>query len=518
MNCSRFLTRLLLLVALIAWSVSAWAVATPTVIQYKSDTAVGTLSAGVSTWKVNLPNPSIAGNCIIVGAWVGISSDTIGVSDDKSNTYQTGVTQLNDGTNATSLKAVFAPNVAGGTQRITVTFSGTTPQFVQVMVAEFSNVDTGSTVDGQNGALISSGSSLAPGSFTTASDGDLIIWLGAVSGVTGGMATNITAPDTWTAGANMTGLLYANDSHMALAYRVQATHGAINPSMTWAAGSAALNSASCIGFALKAASSAQGGDLAAGIRVRGGALQGLSNDTDYGTWTSVTAPVFQVNVIGNMIAVGWTGKLGNHITSITSSPSLTWDITDAAPSDSGGGTNNNSVQWVWAANATPGTTYAITFNHATTANGYQYNIFDISGAATTNAAVFDKKTNASTNNTTAPTQGNTATLTGPSITPTNTNELLMTVIQEDQETVTGMALGYFAAVDIGVYATSKGEGDQGLGIYYASSNSAQAMNIVYSGYESGVTGPQWYTSSVVAFKAPAAASGAPMRSLLGVGK
>jgi hypothetical protein len=458
--------------------------AVPTLLQSKVDAAEANPLSFIHTWKTNLPNPSQAGNCLVVVVTAGNSSPPITVSDDKGNTWNS-TTMVSDVPSNNSLEIFYALNVVGGTQLITVNFGSGNFDFDQVMLLEFNNVAAVGALDAQVGQT-TSGTSLSSGSMTTTADGDLIIGAAVVDGF-----GSQTAPMTWTAGSGFTFAATSDTNYMAVQYQIQGTHGAINSSMT-----SSLNGSSAItkAIALKASAGSQGAPNPAGIRVRKVDVESLGV-TPYGTYSGTTW-TFQLAVDGNLIAAGWTGKATSKVTSVTSNPPLTW-VSTATSSDGITG-SLNSVQWWYAAGASPGTLYTITFN-GSPPGSFTVNLFDISGAA---ASPFDTYANA-VGYAPRPNTGETGVpVNGPLITPSTSNGLILAVQQEDQHTVVNASPGYFEAYDVGVYSGPSGEGDQGLMAYYNPNTLAVQVVWIYNGYEAGVTGgAAAYDSQAIAFKA-----------------
>ena len=465
--------------------------AVPTLLQAKSDTAIGNPFNYLTVWKVNLPNPAQAGNCLVVVATAFTSTQTFSVSDDKGNIWNT-TTVVNDGPSNVTLQVFYALNVAAGTQKITINFPGGNHNGEQVQLFEFNNVAAVSALDAETGQ-VTSGSTIGPGGITTNLAGDLIITSAVIDGCPGG-CSSVTAPMTWTPGSGATMAILDNGSYLATQFQVQSVQGAISPTLT---SSMVSTSAIAKVIALKASASSQGAANPAGIRVRHIESQTTGNGTVYNNYTG-TSFTFQLPVDGNLIAYGWTGSSSNKPTTITSSPALTWGHC-AASSDQPTG-SINSTWWWYAVGATPGTLYSVTISgFGSTPHNLQANIFDISGAA---ASPFDVCASSTGNNLTHPTPGETGVLVnGPLITPSTSNGLILAEQQEDQDTVVNVTPGTYDAVDIGVYAGPAGEGDQGLMAYVNPDTSAVQVVWNYSGYENGVTGVGAYCSQAIAFKA-----------------
>src|SRR2546422_852549 len=126
--------------------------ATPTLIQQVRQTASNDWQGAAPTFplKLQLPNLSTAGNCLILGFTRDVTAGvTVTVTDDKSNTWTAGpdVADTNQ-----HCSIFYSLNIASGTRVITVTFTGGTPGFVQGNLSEFSNIATSAVSDGTSTA------------------------------------------------------------------------------------------------------------------------------------------------------------------------------------------------------------------------------------------------------------------------------------------------------------------------------------------------------------------------------
>src|SRR5215469_5486210 len=144
------------------------ATAVPTLVQH---VATGMDRWPVTTLAINLPNPAGGGNALILGVQFKSVGSISSVSDNKSNKWVAGPTVVNTAYSQ-QMSLYYCLNAIGGTQNITVTFSGlqSTPGFPQAVVSEFYNVATAAALDGSAG----NASSLSPGTITTTVSGDLI--------------------------------------------------------------------------------------------------------------------------------------------------------------------------------------------------------------------------------------------------------------------------------------------------------------------------------------------------------
>lgn len=87
--------------------------------QYQAASGNGTSTTPVT---VSLPSPSLAGSTLVLGVTTGDGFAPT-ITDDKSNTWTTGPTQLTSG-NA-SVYSFYKRNATAGTQVITASFGGT---------------------------------------------------------------------------------------------------------------------------------------------------------------------------------------------------------------------------------------------------------------------------------------------------------------------------------------------------------------------------------------------------------
>lgn len=159
---------------------------------------------------------------------VGISSygmPTASVTDNKGNTY-TALTGTANGPSGAACKLYYCANPTVGTGH-TVTFSQGL-SYPVISVAVFSGVTTTSPFDVENGANSTTNTSLAPGSVTPTANGEVLISVlslaAAYSGLGIDSSFSIAQSQAYSGGNNMGG---------AIAYYVQPTAAAINPTWSW---------------------------------------------------------------------------------------------------------------------------------------------------------------------------------------------------------------------------------------------------------------------------------------------
>lgn len=167
-------------------------------------------------------NTTGANFCVIgVSPASSISSFT-GVSDSQGNTW-TGLTPADNGSD-TEAVIYYAKNV---TTNASHTFSAA-GIVLAIVAACFSNVNTTSPFSTQNGAFTAAATTVATGSITPGGNGALIVSMFGTCTAASSIAVDsgMTIIDTqpWVVGNNCGG---------ALAYKVQTTAAAINPTWTY---------------------------------------------------------------------------------------------------------------------------------------------------------------------------------------------------------------------------------------------------------------------------------------------
>ena len=100
--------------------------ATPTLVQHTaSTTSPSNKGAGGNLFRFTLPNPVLAGNCLVFGiSYQWDAARTIAITDNNGNTWPTSpAVTVTDGANV--ITAIFVlPNANAGATRTTVTFDG----------------------------------------------------------------------------------------------------------------------------------------------------------------------------------------------------------------------------------------------------------------------------------------------------------------------------------------------------------------------------------------------------------
>jgi len=382
---------------------------TPTLVQH---VATGMDSQPVTSLSIPLPNPAGAGNALILGVQFQSVGSVASVTDDQGNTWVAGPTVT--GNYHQTMSLYYALNVIGGTQKITVTFSGlgSAAGLPQAVVSEFYNVAQVSALDGSS----ASGSSLNAGAITTTAPGDLIYHWGVdFSDHYGGGTFNGTSI---TAGSGFTLLSADLQVGSSDQYQVQANAGSINPAFT-VSGSATWGS---LALALKSANA--GTPPPQGIRI-------VHIQHTYLSGESMPPITMQFPSSGNLL-VGLYDSGDVLITGVTDNAHNTWV---SAASTTGGGADT-PAQIVYAANATTSPNLSgikVTLTGTTRTDDFLV-LYDITGAA---SSPFDIASTASGN------QANQGNLTTASITPSTVNGLVLSVTSIYFHTINGtVGLGY----------------------------------------------------------------------------
>ncbi len=446
--------------------------ATPTMVQSVSHPVTGVT---IAYWKMNLPDPTLAGNALVLGCSWGSGSNGLTVADDKSNAWKSGPV-AQDGGNNESAQTFYAVNIASGTRLITVTPSGGAA-YVQCVASEWYNISTVSStvLDASSSAVTATVGAIAAGNVSTTVDGDLVFQYA--------LADNFSRPSKpwiWTASSGLALLTADGTSPAATQYEVQAAHGAVNPSLSITPN---ITSGVTSAIALKAATAGTA-PASSGIRVV--SVQVIDGST--GNLSAIPQKMtVQAPTTGNLLAMVWNGNTPSTPTNVTSSNVGSWSHTAAS-------TTNQDTIWIWyAASSTASATTTITVTHAAVPSYPLLTFYDITGASST---PFD--TYATSTGSLNATSG---VVTGPSITPGAANELVIGGIEESGETVTAVSTGYFDAVQTDQYENLSLDQDAGFMHYYNTTTSTVNVNWTYSYLEGGSTNVGNWQSQLAAFRA-----------------
>ena len=487
-NASRFMTEVIRSVLLAALFSAGLAAGTPTLVQH---VATGMDRYPVTSLHIPLPNPTGGGNALILGIQFQSSGSISSVADDKGNAWVAGPTVTNS--NASQrMNLYYALDVIGGTQNITITFSGlgSTNGFPQAVISEFYNIAQASAIDGSSG----SATSRTPGEITTTTAGDLIYHWGvdfSDTNVNGGAYNGSSI----TAGAGFTLLSADLQVGSADQYQIQSSAGTITPTFT-ASGSATWGS---LALALKSANA--GTPPPSGIRIVHIQHTLLNSVRAQGRANPI---VMQFPSSGNLL-VGLYNSADCLISNVTDSAGNTW----ASAGSTLGGGQNTQAQIVYAANAiTSATLGSITVAlNGTTQGDNMFDLYDVAGAAT---SPFDKSATASGNQTSP---GN---LTTTTLTPSTANGLVLNVLAIDFHTINGIVgSGYILDSDVNKFdnddppngGTDVGTIDMDNGYSHIYNTTTSPVTFVYTYTETTPGGVQTWGSVAAAFVASSSGSG-----------
>lgn len=394
----------------------------------------------VSSYSLRLPNLTQSGNCIIVAfQYSATAGVTASVSDDRGNTYSPPASS-SDGRQIVNL--AFALNVAAGTQKITIAFSGGTTAYVSGLASEFYNVATANANDGSSGQG-GSGTMVSAGSLTPTTGGDLIYQYAVQDSTSGPMIS-------WNQGSNPWALLSADlwDGTVAQ-YQVQASAAPINPTLTMAP-SQNFNS---IAIALKSATA--GNAPPRGIRV--------SHIQHNSIPANASSPVIlQFPCTGNLIVVAWIGVPGHDLTEITDNNGNSYTLT--GPAFGLGLSGDNQIFYAEAASTNTSMRGPNLSTTGSDISGSTAVLFDVSGAAMT---PFDSVAGRATASGVQNSAGN---VTGVIISPSTANGLVISTVGVDSNTVNGVSPGNFlSAVPAPVASPNPVDQNNGWALWYNNS-------------------------------------------------
>ena len=379
--------------------VSTLCSAAPVLVQHVS--ASSTRNNGFSSpfcYHYQLPNPTIAGNAVVVGFTFN-NNPTPSVKDDKNDSY-TIVANHYDSANTQSVGIAAAFNVAGGARVINVCFSSDPGSFVQPMATEFSNV-TG--IDGSGIGAHGTGTSVSAGAMTPSASGDLAYQV---------VASLSVNQSSFTAGSqsNISWNLLSADllDGFAAQYGVYNSTAAINPAIGMG------SSQKWISAAVLLKSGTTGG-TPSGMHIVRLIHENIPTNGGSGGTGPFSNPLHvQFPSSGNLlVAMVGGGNPTNTISKMTDSNANTWTL---APGSTFSISGNDTVQIFYAANAKSSADLALTSNWNSSGGDFTFFLYDVAGAAT---APFDVATGSTGS------QSNAGNLTVPfSITPASAGELI----------------------------------------------------------------------------------------------
>lgn len=436
--------------------------AIPAVVQMVASSAEPAgIGAVVNNVNMRFPNPIGAGNCIAI-ALSYPNGATPTITDDNGNTWSSTPVKTADAGSGNYVSSWFVlPNANAGTTTFTAGF-GTTVNPFAYRLYEITNIASTNPFNGGSSATSQAGATISSGSFTPTTNndsngGNLILSYFAPASIAN------QNPSSWTAGSGFTlgdadiAWNSNNGFPQATQYQVQANQAAINPSIT-ATGD--TNNFNCVSIALKAAN--HGTAKPAGIHIDRVLHFSTGVLPSSGTWK------FQIPSTGNLGVLCNTNGLIITVTGVTDSDGNTWAKRQPAADES---------YFYDIANRTPNTNTliaSVAFS-ASSAVGQSWRYFDISGAAT---SPFDVVAGLPTTNF----SGLTVINNGPSITPTNSNGVVIASLGLGDGPGLGFASGAPATAVFDL-VTFSGETDVSLldnadcvGHYYNNSTSTINWN------------------------------------------
>lgn len=194
------------------------------------DDATHPATFGVTVYSVNLPDLSLPNNCIISWFVHDHGVTVTSVTDNVGNTYASVLTTPPDAGVSQMVGEMYACfGCLAGAQKITHTFSARSGLF-KCHVSEWYNIATSSATDGNVSSTTSNSPSPTTGSFTPATDGDMILSFFVNSTFVALGGTNPCSG--FTAGASHIDLVNDRRDCFGSQYTIQAAHAAINPGCT----------------------------------------------------------------------------------------------------------------------------------------------------------------------------------------------------------------------------------------------------------------------------------------------
>jgi hypothetical protein len=456
--------------------------AEPTLVQHVSgsNTRANTLGSPYCYTQI-LPNPTTAGNAVIVGfTYNGASTPT--VTDDQSNRY-TIEENFYGTTSAQSIGLAAAFNVTAGARIISVCFPSTPGvggAYLAVMASEFSNVVG---IDGSGTGINSSGTTVAVGDLTPSVANDMVYQITFSTSVNqSGFAAGSQNNISWN-------LLSADlQDGLAAQYGVYGSAGTINPTMSMGTSQSFVSAAVLF-------TTGTAGSVPTGMRIVHLQHESMCGVATCGSSFLNPTPL-QFPSTGNLIvALSGGGNPACTISSVTDSSSNPWAQAGSTYSYDGGG--QDTVQTFYAGNAITSTNLSLTLNFSNSNCGWTTLLYDVADAA---VSPLDTANGGTGNQ--GPTNG---TLTVPyTITPAQSGELIFTNIIWDYNTAAGLTSNsgdsYF---DANMFSGEPINGpepvDQNNGWGHAISTSNGAITFTWIQLSSSIeAGP--FASMAVAFK------------------
>ena len=393
--------------------------AAPTLVTSRSaSTTQGPVSGtdpAITTYVFQAPSLSLAGNAVLVGTTFRAlgGSLTVALTNERGDTF----TNLVDATNGADNQRVitFCGFPAAGNYQYTITFSGTgTAQYVQATMGEVNNIAS-CTPDAVSDNTGTSATTITAGELgALAHSGDFIFNYVA--------AANAPQIGTWTTGsqANIAWAKGRSDTVNAQIFQwgqYNATAG-FTPTLTSSDSVDYVSEAVALPTAAVGTARPTTGIIVTGVQ---------SIDTN---GTNTGSPLtFDMPTVGNLLVLMDSEANYGAISSITSSPALTWHqvcSSTEAP--------QYSSPW-YASNTSPSTNMRITVNFLASSNSRSFQTYDVVGADPANPLDTGFGTNGCVSGQgSQPSQGP---LTVGSGTPSNPGELIIMVNSLDNNSGTG---------------------------------------------------------------------------------
>lgn len=449
--------------------------AVPTVVQYVTAPCTRGGSPGTNIpIHINLPNPTLPGNSLIICGTHGGSAPVWTVTDDKTNTWSK--LSFKDTTNNQFALIFYSVAVAAGTTTISLSPNPSTA-FCTFSIWEFNNITAFDVASA--GANANTGTPAA-GSLTPSQTADFLIQVAFDSY---GVATT-----TWTIGsqANITWQWGQADPLDALAVQFGQYNSvsAINPTLT-----KGTNGWVSIAAAFKTGSTGTARPLpSAGIRVVG------IHKVSMPFATAASPQTLNIPTYGDLLVEMWIGGAGSNLTGVIDSHSNTWAQTSANCSN-----DSNSHIW-YAKNPTVSNDMTVSLTRTSPFDENSW-IYDIQGSDL--SAPFDKDSGCLSGTGPSGTIGTVVTLNMGSLTPSTPNGIVlanMGVNSGTCEGCNGVAGQIFDSQYWDNQGSVAGKYDENNAIMHYYNPNTSLVNITWSVYLY-TTGVNQYAGKIAAFKA-----------------
>jgi ACR3 family arsenite efflux pump ArsB len=190
--------------------------------------ATGSSDAPVSSLAANALTTTAGHLLVAAVTWGTVSGSTVSISDSGGNAWAIATTRQIDTRNAQALKIFYAPNIAGGSDTVTVVLSPAA-SWVRLIVHEVAGADLTAPLDQTAMNNTGSGSSISVGPVTTTADGEYIFTTAMNAG-----DQSTSANFSPGAGYTLRGTAAPGDSELASADQVQSAAG--SASAVWTLG------------------------------------------------------------------------------------------------------------------------------------------------------------------------------------------------------------------------------------------------------------------------------------------